>query len=458
MSSDSTESCGFEGNPDLYGLGIRIGYYTQTLASWFANWFVLSEVVTLRKTNTLFLCAAIIALIVYVAHSGDVYAIEGFAPLQIGVVLGTITISRETSRTDGLLRVSVLQLATFLVLQLATHGYSLYFWSHGVEAMKPTPCGTYIFLFARLSLKGPVRYVMLGFSAFLTFYNVVIIMPWRFSTLLRSFGIRESRKHFELWAEKSWKNERDETLPTVPERLSLEKIYEAEAYLDALFAPVPKEKDALRIVKPIRDTRVDWSWKGVCRSLRGNWQLFKVNTFDFASTKPRIILATHFRELPPPKPTWVVVVGRMVEERKRGPQPNWHVLGIASEIQISQTPLKTQVFWKRQAIGQFCFIVFLIVQIEATLVWNSIYGISEVRSVGQLIPFIVGLGGLSNVLWEKRKQLRKARPRHAKAEPEPTSSFQDAVRVYLDWKAQKYSQTDGGSVGEVDCYAPGVGV
>ena len=425
------QNCGFEGNGDLYGVGIRVGYYTQALAAWFANWFLLSEVGGLRQTNTLFLFAAIIALFVYVAKPSDVYSIEGFAPLQIGVVLGTITAAKQTSRTVGQFKLSVLQLTTFLVMQLATHGYSLYFWSHGVAAMKPTPCGTYFFLFARLDLYGPARYVMLGFSALSTFWNIAFVIPWRVSMVLRHIGIRRNLEQFEQLAWRRPRNERGETLPFVPGDLNLEKIHEAEAYL--IFAPIPKEKDAAQIVEPDQTTRGNWDWEGFRRQLRSQWLLFKINTFDFASTKPRIMLATHFQELPLPRPTWVDVVGRMVEERKQGPPPDWHALGIASEIQLSQTPLKVHKFWKRQAASELCFIAFLIVQLEATLAWNSIYGISEVRSVGQLIALIVGLGGLSSVLWKKRQQLR-IRSKYPEAEPEPPSLFRDAVKVYLKWK------------------------
>ena len=454
----SSEECGFDGNPDLYGVGIRIGYYTQALAAWFANWFVLSEARGLRKTNTLFLFAAMLALIVYVAHPGEVYAIEAYAPLQIGVVLGTVTAARQTSRTVGYNTLSVIQLSVFLLLQLSAHGFSLWFWSTGVTLMQRTPCGTYFFLFAKLSLYGAGRWVMLALSTLSTALNVLAVIPWNVSILLRTYGLRHIRPHFEHWALE--RIQKQAVKPTddgkaadkavsvsrpAPAGFDLDLLYNAESYLDTLFAPVSKSGDHQPIVQRLPPIRKAWTSAGFRHYLQGSWQLFKVNTFDWGSTKPRVMLATQFKDLPLPRPTWGDVIGRMVAERRRGrPPPHWHVLGLASEIQLSQTPPKTQVSWKRQASVEFLFIAFIVVQLETTLVWNSIRGISVLKSIGQLIPLIMGVGGLATVLWIRRgvvpllwkparwKKLMKLAP-----PMEPPDAFLDAVAVYKEWKAGK---------------------
>lgn len=36
-------SCGFVGNTDILGIGIRIGYYAQAIAVWFSNYFLYRE-------------------------------------------------------------------------------------------------------------------------------------------------------------------------------------------------------------------------------------------------------------------------------------------------------------------------------------------------------------------------------------------------------------------------------
>ena len=57
-----TEQCGFQGNSDIYGIRIRMGYYTQALSLWFSKYFVLSESKVLRSVNLLFTIALFIGL------------------------------------------------------------------------------------------------------------------------------------------------------------------------------------------------------------------------------------------------------------------------------------------------------------------------------------------------------------------------------------------------------------
>jgi hypothetical protein len=45
------------------------------------------------------------------------------------------------------------------------------------------------------------------------------------------------------------------------------------------------------------------------------------------------------------------------------------------------------------------FIIWSIMAIEFTLVWNNAEGIYIITSTGQLIPFIVGLAGLLKTLF-----------------------------------------------------------
>ena len=75
---NQTVHCGFQGNPDIYGIGIRIGYYTQALSVWFSNYFVLSESKTLRSVNLLFFIALFIGL-AWLSHTpAKFHAIEGY--------------------------------------------------------------------------------------------------------------------------------------------------------------------------------------------------------------------------------------------------------------------------------------------------------------------------------------------------------------------------------------------
>jgi hypothetical protein len=52
--------CGIVGDADMYGLGIRIGFYLQWYATIASEWL---EVSTMRTSNSLFLAATFLALV-----------------------------------------------------------------------------------------------------------------------------------------------------------------------------------------------------------------------------------------------------------------------------------------------------------------------------------------------------------------------------------------------------------
>ena len=56
-ASSKSTVCGFRGDENVYGLGIRLGVYLQWLTSCLAYNFVADEAVTLRGVNTCFTLA-----------------------------------------------------------------------------------------------------------------------------------------------------------------------------------------------------------------------------------------------------------------------------------------------------------------------------------------------------------------------------------------------------------------
>lgn len=54
--------CGFEGNPDIYGLGIRIGVYLQSISGFLADCFSVDTVLGMLVINKRFLLKIFTAL------------------------------------------------------------------------------------------------------------------------------------------------------------------------------------------------------------------------------------------------------------------------------------------------------------------------------------------------------------------------------------------------------------
>ncbi|KAF6239919.1 hypothetical protein HO173_001527 [Letharia columbiana] len=163
----SPNHCGFTGNSDLYGIGIRLGYYTQALSVWFANYFVLSEAKVLRSVNLLFLVALFIALAWLSHQAQQTYAIEVFLLLRLLFAtwyVGVLDRSRFSKKhgTKRIVRVVVRECALLGML-----GYTVWFAWTGLDRTEETPCGTWIFFAAKLNLYGTYRsaYKVLSISA-----------------------------------------------------------------------------------------------------------------------------------------------------------------------------------------------------------------------------------------------------------------------------------------------------
>lgn len=163
----SANYCGFTGNPDLYGIGIRLGYYTQALSVWFANYFVFSEAKVLRSVNLLFLLALFIALAWLSRRSQQTYAIEVFLLLRLLFAtwyVGVVDRSRFSKKHGKKRTVQIVVRECALLGMLS---YSVWFAWIGLDRMEKTPCGTWIFFAAKLNLYGTYRsaYKVLSISA-----------------------------------------------------------------------------------------------------------------------------------------------------------------------------------------------------------------------------------------------------------------------------------------------------
>lgn len=153
-----SETCGFVGNSDAYGLGIRLGIYFQWIASWIANQLSPEIAAELNDVNCIFLIAIFISGIVLSATPSNAYVVEILILLfilfgSVFSVLSTATIrtskmGENASNWGACLRISLIT---------AMSAYGVWYWFRGVRLLKPTPCESYIFLFSKVSIFGGAR-------------------------------------------------------------------------------------------------------------------------------------------------------------------------------------------------------------------------------------------------------------------------------------------------------------
>ncbi|KAF2181100.1 hypothetical protein K469DRAFT_265222 [Zopfia rhizophila CBS 207.26] len=155
-----SETCGFEGNPDVYGPGIRIGIYTQTIAVWITKYFLLSQAHVLRDSITIFSIALLSVSIIFAVRAPTVYTVEFFIVLQIlswsclTGVRSRSSYARQTFRNRSV-RVGLTEMFNMGALILHT-----WFWFYGMDKTRMVGCGAFVFFFAKVDMYGWFRGLM----------------------------------------------------------------------------------------------------------------------------------------------------------------------------------------------------------------------------------------------------------------------------------------------------------
>ena len=157
--------CAIDGNTDMYGIGIRIGFYLQWYGAIVASWLARSEVETLRFTIIIFIAATFVALIAQVARDVDnldvveVYIILlltfgyflSLVPLYTWRLLTGCDPRFDPTRYPRVRAGPVYIHLTFLLL-VAVASFQLWFWFARVPALSQRDCQEYGFFFAKTRL------------------------------------------------------------------------------------------------------------------------------------------------------------------------------------------------------------------------------------------------------------------------------------------------------------------
>ena len=133
-----TDGRGFEGNPDIYGIGIRLGYYTQALSIWAANFFVPHEARYLHSLNVLFIIAMLLAMSYLCATPTESYGVEIFLLHQIAYTIASVGVTPSyRPKWSWTFRHRLARDVVFVALDT----FSVWFWYIGLSKgnLKPTP-------------------------------------------------------------------------------------------------------------------------------------------------------------------------------------------------------------------------------------------------------------------------------------------------------------------------------
>jgi predicted branched-subunit amino acid permease len=153
--------CKFQGNGDMYGLGIRLGYYFQWFGAIFAAWLAPSEVNPLRFSIDVFVAASFLALIIITVQNVDtLQPIETYIVLLLMfghyMALAPIFLWRLLTMCDPywdptrypMVRSSHMASSLSFILLLGVLVYQYWFWfAHVMPSLGRLSCQQYGFLF-----------------------------------------------------------------------------------------------------------------------------------------------------------------------------------------------------------------------------------------------------------------------------------------------------------------------
>lgn len=179
-SADDTK-CGYEGNSDIYGLGIRVGIYLQWFATWLSTAFVPEEMLGTTVANSIFLIAISVATLILCSSASANPVTDMFIMLTIFAVsvyfLYSISwlgrhFGPSSTRNFDFEDSSAVGEFIKVVLAMCMASISIWFWFRGIHNFSATPCGSFTFVFAKLSIFGRVRVMYQVFSCFSLFVCV----------------------------------------------------------------------------------------------------------------------------------------------------------------------------------------------------------------------------------------------------------------------------------------------
>jgi hypothetical protein len=177
--------CAFDGNADIYGVGVRIGLYLQWFATLLVTLYMRSLLPFVRTVNLVFQAALMIG--VASEHQRDnIRAIEPIIALWLCFgALSSLT-------GDGFSPFGTSS-GTFRVLLYAgISGYTVWFWFVGIDGLLQQDC-EYIALPTSITIDGWFRRFnqvlsVFGVSiCFLLFAIAILVcLPYNFSTIITS--------------------------------------------------------------------------------------------------------------------------------------------------------------------------------------------------------------------------------------------------------------------------------
>lgn len=171
---DTTESVGFDANLDIYGFGVRLGFYLQWLGAVLSKWFrgnpeALRDL--LDENGILQLAIFIATILLCTGGTESVHAVEIVILLHI-FFGSTYIIMFDTAISDSFELISSFWgIISKYAIAVGMAALGVWFWFVGIDNIAATPgTGNYAFFFAKVAIQGH----FLGLFRAISIINLVV--------------------------------------------------------------------------------------------------------------------------------------------------------------------------------------------------------------------------------------------------------------------------------------------
>lgn len=167
-SKSGEGSCGFDGDTDSYGMGVRLGAYIQYLTSIFVYNLSPSEAASMRGVTTCFQIAMLGGLIAITITRGEnLFAVEALVILLICLsgAFSSLAWPWHRKRRTSLpqfIDVAPSNIGAVIRIALGTGmcAYGVWYSFIGLDVMLHSSCTSSVFFFARINLYGWFRVLL----------------------------------------------------------------------------------------------------------------------------------------------------------------------------------------------------------------------------------------------------------------------------------------------------------
>lgn len=166
LPAGEMDQCGFDGDQDMYGLGIRIGYYVQWIATVFGAYFTPKIVSSAFEANAIFNIGMLAGLVYSTMRRGNtMYVIEPVLVLGFsigGAIVGLLDPKNvHDPKNIKSVRARLVHLCGTGALSIPLLVYWTWYSFYGMDTMTYNHCATYTFFLAKVDIWAPwFRYFM----------------------------------------------------------------------------------------------------------------------------------------------------------------------------------------------------------------------------------------------------------------------------------------------------------